>query len=78
MGEIKQARRKVRVFPKFATNVGPQRYAHRDPRPDLPFEDEADRVLIAREWDRRVAIVVSFAFGILLGVGILEKLGWIL
>jgi len=75
---IQPSRRRVRVFPKFAQHVGPQRYANRDPRPDLPFEDDHARFLRVQRQDKWVATGLAFACGVLLALEVLEKLGWIL
>lgn len=65
--EIKTARRQV----GFARGVGPQRYAHSDPAPHIPFQE--DYITIDRR-DKAVVWVITIAAMMLLVLDIVEVL----
>lgn len=72
-GHTKPARRKVRVFPKFAQHVGPQRYVHQDPWPNVPFEDDVKRYIKIDRRDKWVGWACVFAALVVLGVTAWEQ-----
>lgn len=65
--EIKPARK--RVTPTFSKWEGPQRYVNRDPRPDLPFQEDFPR-LVMTKGDRIVAWGLGFASLVILGLDV--------
>lgn len=65
--EIKTARHQV----GFARGVGPQRYAHRDPAPHIPFQE--DYITVDRR-DRAVGWALALAAVLIIALDVMELL----